>query len=56
MNEEIEKVCEQYNAALNFALDICASSECAIFLCMWREGDWHGIKSEFPEFEGPFPE
>jgi hypothetical protein len=43
---------EIFNSAINFALD-GADEEGLLFLRMWREGDWNGIKKEFPGYEIP---
>lgn len=41
-----------YNEALNFALDEIDDADDAIqFLSMWREGDWEGIRDEYPSFD-----
>lgn len=43
---------EDYNAAINFALDETEQVEdTRLFLSMWREGDWSAIDETFPEFE-----
>lgn len=39
-----------YNEAINFAVDY-AKDTAAVFLNMWREGDWDGIKKEYPDFD-----
>ena len=39
-----------FNAAINYAIDV-AKSDAVLFLSMWREGDWEGIKSEFSDFD-----
>lgn len=50
------KMQEEFNAAINFTLDSGVGLDGLVFLRMWREGDWKGIREEFPEFTGPLPE
>lgn len=53
----VEKVCEEYNAALDYAIDVAERADMSgiLFLSMWREGDWDGLKRDFPDFSGPLP-
>jgi hypothetical protein len=50
IHEEFEEMQEAFNAAINFSLDE-ADGEGICFMRMWREGDWNGIRAEFPEFK-----
>lgn len=45
-----DEVSIAFNAAIDFTLEQ-TDSDGMIFLRMWREGDWEGIHSEFPEFD-----
>lgn len=47
-----DEILRAFNSALNYALDDVDSDEDRIlFLRMWREGDWGGIKENFPNFD-----
>lgn len=49
---EVTTVDVIFNGAIDFAIDQ-AGPEGLLFLRMWREGDWGGIRTEFPEYEIP---
>lgn len=44
-----------FNAAINFAIDVCDRSDAVDFLRQWREGDWPSLDVDWPEFRGPVP-
>lgn len=46
-----ERVSQSFNAAIDFALDGEVGHDGLTFLRMWREGDWRGIRAEFPDFD-----
>ena len=39
-------------AAIQFALDLDGTVDCAQFLSMWNEGSWDAIDAEFPDWAG----
>jgi hypothetical protein len=47
---ERDKVKQAYSSAIDFAISD-PNGEGITFLKMWQEGDWAGIKSDFPEFD-----
>lgn len=51
MTLEKQQIGRAFNAAIDFALDGGAGYEGLVFLRMWREGDWDGIRKEFPDFD-----
>lgn len=50
MTIEKQQVGRAFNAAINYAIDE-AKEHGTLFLSMWREGDWDGIRKEFPDFD-----
>lgn len=42
-----------FNSAIDYAIQ--CGIEGSIFLSAWREGDWHTIANEFPEYTPPEP-
>lgn len=54
LRKELEETLEEYNGALNHALDVLDDHyDRTNFLVSWREGDWDACR-EFG-FKGPFP-
>lgn len=45
---DTEKIILAFNAAIDFAI---LDDEPQAFLSSWRDGDWEGIKDEWPEFD-----
>lgn len=43
-------VVKEFNRAIDYAIDD-GRTEGLTFLAMWREGDWDGIRKEFPDFD-----
>lgn len=39
-----------FNGAIDFAIDDYDLTGGIVFLTLWREGNWSGIRDEFPEF------
>ena len=49
--ERLNKMQEDYNAALNFAIDESDGAQDAMnFLVAWREGDWGTLDEHYPDF------
>jgi len=48
VTEEAEQMRQDFNDAIDFAI---LDDEPAAFLTAWREGDWEGLRKEWPEFE-----
>ncbi len=47
-----DHVQEDYNAALNFAIDEADGAQDAMdFLVAWREGDWGTLDEHYPDFD-----
>ena len=54
MTNDERIISDEYNAAINFAIDD-VGLEGILLLRLWREGDWPGIAGEFPEFNEKYP-
>lgn len=49
LEEERRQMSEEFNAAIDYALDK-AESEGLSFLSLWREGAWDEIRENWPDF------
>lgn len=50
MESDIEEVCNAYNKAIEFALEL-NTYHVKLFLELWHSGDYEEIASLFPEFD-----